>query len=142
MAKSAKFPSSSLALRFSSIMHRLPTTAWHETKEIKNFRLLAKHISEPDIALVERYYRMNWPPRTGVNHLRHDLATLINNWSGEVDRARIYCESHPIKPPVRKIIPLPVPPQQQVSAAEIELANETFRKLTGRLPSWVQEKTP
>ncbi len=89
-------------------MHRRKTSVWSLAKEIKPFRLLVKHIHEDDLVLVERYYRKNWPPRTGVNHLRHDLATLINNWSGECDRARIWNEAHPIRQGPRKIIPLPM----------------------------------
>lgn len=115
--KTSLRPSSPFALRLAAIMHRQPTTAWNEKKEIANFRVLAKTIQEDDIALVERYYRKNWPPRTNVNHLRHDLATLINNWTGEVDRARIWCESHPIKQPPRKIIPLPPVPSDIPYAA-------------------------
>lgn len=112
MKKSALFPSSPIALRMAAIMHRRSTTAWHEKNEINNFRTLVKHIQEEDLLLVERYYRKNWPPRTGVNHLRHDLATLINRWSGEVDRARSWCEAHPEKPKPRVIIQMPPTPSE------------------------------
>ena len=108
MKKSALFPSSPFALRLAAIMHRAKTTAWNEKREIANFRELSKHLREEDLVIVERYYRSNWPPRTGENHLRHDLATLINNWPGEIDRARIWGEEHPLKAPPRKIIPLPM----------------------------------
>lgn len=107
--KSDLLPTSPFALRLAAIMHRQPKTAWDEKREIKPFRALSKHFEEDDLVLVERYYRSNWPPRTGHNHLRHDLATLINNWSGECDRARIWCDAHPVKPAPRKIIPLPLP---------------------------------
>jgi hypothetical protein len=107
MKKSSLRPSSPFAVRLAAIMHRQPTTPWNEKKEIKNFRVLSKHIREEDLELVERYYKANWPPRTNVNHLRHNLAQIINNWEGEVDRARIWFESHPIKPKPRVIVPMP-----------------------------------
>lgn len=108
MKQSSLLPSSPIALRMAAIMHRKSSTPWNLRKEIKPFRALSRAISEEDLALVERYYARNWPPRTGVNHLRHDLATLINNWQGEVDRAQIWSEKHPIVA-IRKIIPLPLP---------------------------------
>lgn len=123
--KSALFPSSPFALRLAAIMHRQPTTPWNEKKEISHFRKLAKHIHEEDLQLVERYYKSNWPPTTGKNHLRHDLATLINNWSGEVDRARIWCEAHPIKI-VRKIIPIELPSEGPPLSDEDQADSERF----------------
>ncbi len=58
------------------------------------------------MAMLERYYAANWPPESNKNHLRHDLVTLLNNAFGEVDRARIWCEKHPLRRE-RKIIPMP-----------------------------------
>lgn len=106
MKKTSLYPSSPTAKRFAAIMHRASTTAWNEKKEIRHFRELSPHVQEDDLQMVERYYKSNWPPKTSKNHLRHDLATLINNWHGEVDRARIWCESHPLKTE-RKIIQMP-----------------------------------
>lgn len=87
-------------------MHRKPSTKWLP-KEIKAFQLLLP-IDETDLASMERYYRMNWPPRHDKNILRTDLLTLLNRWTGELDRANIWNESHPEKPKPRKIIPLPL----------------------------------
>lgn len=111
MKKTSLLPSSPFALRFAAIMHRAPTTAWNKKKEIDKFREMSKTIQDEHLTLVERYYKANWPPKTGHNHLRHDLATLINNWSGEVDRARIWCEQHPIRTE-RKVIPMPPTPSE------------------------------
>jgi hypothetical protein len=110
-------------------MHRQATTQWNEKKEIKGFRVLSKQICEGDMQLIERYYKANWPPKTGHNHLRHDLATLINNWAGEVDRARIWCEAHPLKPKPRKIIPIDLPSEPYippVRTPEEQAAYERF----------------
>jgi hypothetical protein len=119
-------------------MHRNKLTTWNEKREIKPFRTLSKTVQDSDLALVERYYAANWPPRTGINHLRHDLATLINNWQGEVDRARIWCDAHKPKPPPRKIIPLPrAAIQPSLSPEEKAAAVASFEKLMGRPPSWL-----
>lgn len=108
MKNTARVPSSETAKRVAAIFHRQTTSLWNEKKEIPVFRDLskAKAFNDDDLALIERYYRANWPPRRGINALRTDLATLLNNWQGELDRARIYCEAHAPKPP-RKIIPGP-----------------------------------
>lgn len=87
-------------------MHRKDTTRW-SVKEIQAFQLLLP-IEETDLASMERYYRMNWPPTHGKNILRTDLLTLLNRWPGELDRANIFNEAHPDKPKPRKIIPLPL----------------------------------
>lgn len=98
-------PTSQTAIRVGAIMHRKPTTIWLP-KEITAFRLLGD-IEEADLQSVERYYRLNWPPRHGKNCLRTDLLTLLNRWTGELDRANTFNELHPDKPKPRKIIPLP-----------------------------------
>ncbi len=126
MKKSSLFPTSPVALRFAAIMHRQPTTPWNEKKEIKNFRAMSKTVREEDLQLVERYYKANWPPRTSQNHLRHDLATLINNWQGEVDRARIWCDAHPVKPKPRVIIPIELPSNLPPLSEEDRAASEKF----------------
>jgi hypothetical protein len=126
MPRSALFPTSPTALRFAAIMHRQPKTPWNEKKEIKHFRPLSKTVQDEDLAMVERYYKANWPPTTGKNHLRHDLATLINNWSGEVDRARIWCDAHPMKKPPRKIIPIELPSERPPLSAEDQAGAEKF----------------
>lgn len=96
-----------------------------------------KHLSpfdEEEFTLVERYYRVNWPPLHGKNMLRHDLATLLNNFASEIDRAKVWAASHPLKIAPRKIIPLPKPAEQEMTAGEREQANADFERLTGRKP--------
>lgn len=105
MNKSAKLPTSDYAKRLAAVMHRKHSTAWMP-KEIRVFRLIAPTIQESDLRNVERRYRTLWPPNTGKNSLRHDLYTLLNNWSPETDRANAWCEQHPEKV-IRKVIPLP-----------------------------------
>ncbi len=132
--KIARLPSSEVAIRIAAIMHRKPTSSWNEKKEIPAFRRIVP-VDLDDLALVERYYRMNWPPINNHNNLRHDLSTLLNNWQSEVDRARIWCEKHPIKPAPRKIVPVKfVPPDEQLTPGERLDWEAQFEKLMGRKP--------
>lgn len=100
-------PTSPTAKRIAAIFHRKPTTRWLP-KEIKAFQLLLP-IEETDLASMERYYRMNWPPRHNKNCLRTDLLTLLNRWTGELDRANVWNEVNPEKPVPRKIVQLVLP---------------------------------
>jgi hypothetical protein len=118
-------PTSQTAKRVGAIMHRKPSTRWMP-KEIKAFQLL-EPIEELDLASIERYYRINWPPRHGKNCLRTDLLTLLNHWPGELGRADTFNELHPDKPKPRKIIPLPpIPSEPLTLSAEDEEVREKF----------------
>ena len=77
--------SDALRIRLGAIMHRRANSQWTDT-ELKAFR--KGRFEEDDIAAVEAYYAANWPPQWGKNFLRADLGTLLNNWPGEVDKAR------------------------------------------------------
>lgn len=109
-AKTSRIPTSEPARRIAAIFHRKLTTKWSEA-EIKTFRKLAKdgYFEDlSDLALIERCYRMQWPPRRDKNILRHDLATFLNNFQTELDRATAWNELHPLKPPPCKVIPMPL----------------------------------
>lgn len=109
MKKTARLPSSEPARRLHAIFHRRPTSKWNEKKEIEPFRKLVadgRFQDLSDLSLVERYYRSNWPPKHGKNALRTDLATLLNNWSGELDRAVQWAEAHPIRPKIIQFTPV------------------------------------
>lgn len=75
---------SSIQLRLNKLYNRRETTTWSD-KERKAFKALA--ITEPDLELIERYYR-DENHRNGSDYRRRDLLTLLNNWTGELDRAR------------------------------------------------------
>ncbi len=95
-------PISPEAKRVATMFHRQHTTRWM-TGEIETFRSLCP-IDGEELAMLERYYAAHWPPRTNHNMLRHDLATLLHNWTGEVDRARGWCELHPVRSKIVKVI--------------------------------------
>jgi len=66
----------------SKWFHRRETTQWGD-KELKS---LAKiETSDEDTALLDAYYSAEIP---SGDYRRKDVLTLLNNWQGEVDRAR------------------------------------------------------
>jgi len=76
--------------RLGKIFGRRESTAWSE-KERRALRALSP-LDPDDLELIERYYRLPEPPR-GSLYRRKDLLTLLNNWPGEVDRARAHSAS-------------------------------------------------
>jgi uncharacterized protein YdaU (DUF1376 family) len=74
-----------LQRRFNRMVGRRDTTAWDVKKEIRRLKTL-EPIPEDDLLAVEKYYGAKIPE--GKDYRRRDLCTLLNNWAGEVDRAR------------------------------------------------------
>jgi hypothetical protein len=66
------------------LFRRKEETRWSE-KEEKALKAISP-IAEYDMALVESYYTAKHP--ADADYRRRDLLTLLNNWHGEVDRAR------------------------------------------------------
>lgn len=81
--KRDNLPTSPRALRIAALFHRRPTTAWDE-REIKAFKNTAKHPDE-DFELLMDYYENSKSP-----FLRKDLLTFLNNFTTELDRARVW----------------------------------------------------
>ena len=71
-------------IRICRIMRRKETTRWSK-KEVEAWKLLTP-IADDDFLAVEKYYRAKLP--ADKDYRRRDLSTLLNNWNGEVDRAR------------------------------------------------------
>lgn len=80
-----RLPTSPEALRIASLFSRKPTTGW-SAKEIVAFNNL-KPIDNDDLELVEDFYKSERASGRG-QFCRHDLCTFLNNFLGEVDRAR------------------------------------------------------
>lgn len=72
-------------LRVASWFGRRETTRWSD-KELKSWRAIVASLDASDLDALERRYTSNDPET--VKYRRHDLATLLNNWPGEVDKAR------------------------------------------------------
>lgn len=70
----------------SSWFGRRPTTVW-SAKELKAWKEVAKtfEFSGDEWEALKWYYT-----QSGCPYLRKDLGTLLNNWSGEIDRAKQY----------------------------------------------------
>lgn len=73
-------PTSDRAKRIAVLFGRKLTTEWSD-KEIQAFKKIAKQPDE-DFELVEKLYQSEY------EFLRHDLQTFLNNFTGEVDKAR------------------------------------------------------
>lgn len=77
-------PLSETTRRLNAIFSRKSTTRWSE-RELKTLQKIGP-IPEEDLQLIESYYASRIPGDRDFR--RHDLQTLLNNWPGEVDRAR------------------------------------------------------
>lgn len=78
-------------LRLGKLFKRKPSTIWSK-KEIKALKAIGK-IDPPDLELLENYYREKIPADS--DYRRRDLQTLLNNFTGEVDRARNHKPNKP-----------------------------------------------
>ena len=78
--KKDNLPTSEKAKRLATMFGRKLTTEWSD-KEISAFKKIAKQ-PEEDFDLVEALYKSDY------EFLRHDLQTFLNNFTGEVDKAR------------------------------------------------------
>lgn len=71
-------------LRLNAIFRRKDTTRWSDS-EMKALRRISP-IPEDELEAVEKFYRAKIPKAEDFR--RHEMATLLNNWNGEVDKAR------------------------------------------------------
>jgi hypothetical protein len=70
-------------LRINNLYNRRSTTKWSD-KETRAFNKL--QIEEEDMIIIEKYCHQD----SGCEYRRKDIQTLLNNWNGEVDRARAW----------------------------------------------------
>lgn len=75
-------------IRIGAWFGRRPDTLWTVT-EATALDLLS--ISSAELDGMERYYTAVIPEASNIR--RRDLITLLNNWSGELDRARAFINS-------------------------------------------------
>jgi len=71
-------------IEIGSWFNRRPTTPWSE-KELKVWAKIPKPIDSEDWQALRWFYT-----QSGCQFLRRDLLTLLNNWTGEIDRAKNY----------------------------------------------------
>lgn len=71
-----------LRVRIGGWFNRRESTAWSE-KELKALKTVLKlNTPEDDLVSLENRYL------SGCKYLRRDILTLLNNWNGEIDRAK------------------------------------------------------
>lgn len=78
-------PTTEVSKRIHVLFHRRPDTAWSD-KEVKAYRAIG-NIDLLDLGLVEVYYAAERAKGDDGKH-RRDLLTFLNNFPGELDRAR------------------------------------------------------
>lgn len=87
----SRFPTTEAAKRIATIFRRKHSTEWSE-KEILAFKKLVP-LDLSDIAVLERYYQCHGKEEKNI--CRRDLTTFLNNYLGEVDRARQWAARNP-----------------------------------------------
>lgn len=79
-----KWKPTDLHKRFNRIFKRRDSTPW-SSKELKAFKSVSE-FDPDDLSLIETYYSASIPQ--SKDYRRRDLCTLLNNFPGELDRAR------------------------------------------------------
>lgn len=85
-------PTTRTAQRIATLFNRRLTTPW-SVQEIKAFKACG-HIADAELGLVEKYYASERAKGEKGIH-RRDLGTFLNNFSGELDRARAFSQVAP-----------------------------------------------
>jgi hypothetical protein len=97
---SSRLPTSPAQQRLSKIMGRRLTTEW-SMKEVASFKALG-NIDPSDLEAVETFYLENQSNEKA--YLRTSLATLLNNFPGEVDKARAWSNAtHADRPSTERL---------------------------------------
>ena len=78
-------PTTRTAQRIATLFNRRLTTSW-SVPEIKAFKACG-HITDTELELVEKYYASERAKGDNGFH-RRALETFLNNWRGELDKAR------------------------------------------------------
>ena len=86
-------PNFDSALRVAKLFGRRATTPWND-REKSTFRKLGE-IDPGDLELIEEYYQAERSKGDKGWH-RRNLATFLNNFQGEVDRAKAWKQKAPI----------------------------------------------
>lgn len=109
-----KIPTTPVARRIAALVKRRPTTPWSD-RELRQYKTLFKagcFNALADLELLEQFYAFQHKRGDDGVH-RRDLLTLLNRWPGELDKATLWRERHPLKQPPRVIIPMPPVPSNE-----------------------------
>ncbi len=77
-----------LMVRFNKLFKRRDSTKW-SAKETEALNVIGEP-AEEDLSALERYYTATIQP--AKDYRRRDLITLLNNFNGEIDRARKWAQ--------------------------------------------------
>jgi len=88
--KSEKFVS--WIVRINQLFGRKPSTAWSPKELSKLSEVMNRPDADSEMKEIEDYYA------SGDKYVRRDIITLLNNWSGELDRWRSKKKSKPDDP--------------------------------------------
>jgi hypothetical protein len=116
--------------RICKIFRRRLNTPW-SAKEIKAFKIICP-IDDDELCMVERYYTT--ASRGDKTWLRREVLTFLNNYRGEVDRARAWCECHPVR---SHTLRAPISLHSEAPPVDPEAEKKflaDFKQRTGRLP--------
>ncbi len=100
--------------RIARLFNRRPLTPWSE-KEVRRYKQLVKDkvlTGVNDLELIERYYVYQRKRENGIH--RRDLYTFLNNFSGELDRARAWDEE--IRERLKRKVRRPLDPEDNEKA--------------------------
>lgn len=85
-------PTTRTAQRIATLFNRRLTTPW-SVAEIKSFKACG-NVTDAELELIEKYYASERAKgELGIH--RRDLCTFLNNWRGELDRARAFASKTP-----------------------------------------------
>lgn len=83
-------PTTEPAIRIAKLFNRRLETRWND-REVQTFKKLGP-IDPGDLSLLESYYAMERSKGEDNGKHRRDLSTFLNNFAGELDRARAWSE--------------------------------------------------
>lgn len=122
-------PTTEPAQRIAIMFNRRLTTPWSD-KEIKAYRILVKDrcfTKLDDLGLLERYYAFERRKGDKGFH-RRDLPTFLNNYRGELDRARYWDAKHKVDRCRQMLTPVDKNGQKPVSDEEFRRLGQLARK--------------
>jgi hypothetical protein len=80
-----------LKAKICTWFNRRKTTRW-TSKEMRALKdVVALQTDPADLASLEQYYMAKMA--ADQDYRRRDVVTLLNNWNGEIDRARAFCST-------------------------------------------------
>ena len=85
--KKTNLPANPQAIRIAALFNRRPTTPWSD-KEMDALKKIGQ-AEDDDLSLIETYYAAE-RAKGEDGRQRRDLGTFLNNFTGELDRARAH----------------------------------------------------